>query len=180
MKPLADLEKSLGDVFKDAPVLPKGLKDFLVQIAPWAVLLGGIFSLWSAWGIYKWANTANSFVDYANELSRAYGGDVIETTRWSVSLYISLAILVVIGLIYLYAFSPLKAMKKQGWDLLFLAMIVNLVYGVVIAFTSYGGFGNLIGTLIGSVIGAYILFQIRDYYIGKQKVASKPASPAKK
>ena len=73
--------------------------------------------------------------------------------------------LVVSAAIMLLAFSPLRAHLKRGWDLLLLGALVNLVYGIVMAFDrSYGGFSSLVSALIGSAIGLYFLFQVREYY----------------
>ena len=74
---------------------------------------------------------------------------------------------------YLAAFPALNVHKKSGWNLLFLVSFINIVYGVVIMFTNYGGVGNLIGSIIGTFIGWYFLFQIRDYYLGKKAVEAK-------
>ena len=56
MKALEGLEGSLNEVFgKNAPALPKGFKDFLVKIAPWLSLIGGLFGLLGAWQwVYRW------------------------------------------------------------------------------------------------------------------------------
>ena len=171
MSQVKQLEKTLNDFFtKSTPALPKGGKEFIVRIAPWLTLIVGILSLLSTWTIYRWASTTNALTDYANELSRAYGGTGVVAERWTLTLYLALALLLVTGIIYLMAFSPLRNFSKKGWDLLFYALLINVVYGVVVAFTTYGSFGNLIGSLIGSAIGAYFLFQIRDYYVGKAKL----------
>ena len=50
---------------------------------------------------------------------------------------------------------------------MFFALLVNLVYGVLVIFTDYGGVGSFIGYLIGSVVGLWLLFQIRDKYLSK-------------
>ena len=71
------------------------------------------------------------------------------------------------------AFSGLKARKKSGWNLLYYALLLNLAYGIVMAFTNYGGFSYLIGAVIGSAIGLYLLFQIRSSYLGGHKTADK-------
>ncbi len=79
-------------------------------------------------------------------------------------IWLSIAVLVVEALLYIAAFNPTKARKKSGWDLLFYALLVNVAYGIVVAFTYYGGIGRLLGSLIGSAIGFYFLFQIRASY----------------
>lgn len=180
MSALNGIEEPLNDVFvKSAPALPKGFKDFLVKIAPWLTLIVGILTLWSAYSIYRWASTTNDLANYVDSLSRAYGGPGVDT-GWTAMLWVSLIVLAITAVLYILAFSPLKNFKKQGWDYLFYALILNLVYGVVVAFTNYGSVGNIFWSLIASAIGAYFLFQIRAYYIGKEKVAASTPPPAPK
>ncbi len=175
------LETKLNEIFvKNAPALPKGGKDFLVQYIPYLSLLGGIFSLWSAWNIWHWAHQANKYIDAVNQWGAALGVDPVQTSRWSVMLWVSLAILALLGVIYILAYKPLKDRKKAGWNLLFYALLIGVAHGIVgIFIDNYGsGFGGFIGSLIGFAIGGYLLFQIRDAYLGKKvaaKTAEKPA-----
>lgn len=67
----------------------------------------------------------------------------------------------------LLAVPGLKAFKKAGWNLVFYALLINLAYGVIVAFTTYGTFGDLLGAAIGSLIGTYLLFQVRSHFSGK-------------
>lgn len=162
------LEKSLDDLFvKQAPALPAGGKKFLVQYLPWINLILGLISLYTAWALWHWAHFANSLVNYANSLSAAYGGPVVATNRMSVGIWLGVVVLAVEALLYIAAFPGTKARKKSGWNLLYYALLVNIVYGVVVLFTNYGGIGNLIGAIIGSAIGLYFLFQIRSSYATK-------------
>lgn len=170
------LETKLNELFvKNAPALPKGGKDFLVQYIPYLSLIGGLFSLWAAFGIWDWARQANKVVDWANQLSASVGGETISTSRWTATLWISLIILVITGIIYILAYSPLKARKKAGWNLLFYALLLGVVNGIVgIFIDNYGGgFGGFIGSLIGFAIGGYLLFQIREAYLGKKATDKK-------
>lgn len=169
MSALQSLEKSLDEVFgKNAPQLPAGLKKFIVQYLPYINLILGILSLAAAWSLYNAAHTVNTLVNYANNLSAVYGGEQIATNRLTVAVWAALAVLAVEALLYIAAFPGTKARKKSGWDLLFYALLINVVYGIVVAFTDYGGFGSLIGSLVGSAIGAYFLFQIRGSYSPKK------------
>jgi hypothetical protein len=59
---------------------------------------------------------------------------------------------------------PTKERRKSGWDLMFYAVLLNTVYGLVLLFTDYGGVGSLIGSLIGTAIGLYFLFQLKPKY----------------
>jgi hypothetical protein len=176
MSAFASLEKSLDEIFdKNAPQLPAGLKKFIVKYLPYINLVLGILSLAAAWSLYNAAHTVNTLVDYANNLSAVYGGEKIATNRLTFTVWLALGVLAVEALIYIAAFPGTKARKKSGWDLLFYALLINVVYGVVVAFTDYGGFGSLIGSLVGSAVGAYFLFQIRGSYSSAGKAAKASA-----
>ena len=176
---LQPLEKPLEDINAKLPALPKSAKDLLAKISPWLSLLAGVWAAWSAYQIWHWARAIDAIADWANSFSRALGGPGTAASRWSFWLYVSIGVLVVSAIIYVLAVSPLRTFKKQGWDLLFLGIVINFVYGIVILFDSaYGGFGSFFGQLVGTAIGLYLLFQIRDYYVGKAKVAPAPAAPA--
>ena len=175
MAALDNLEKSLEGVFvKSAPKLPEGGKRFLVQWLPWLNLIAGILTLWSVYALWHWAHLADGLVNYVNQLSAAYGGTTVGIHRLSATVWLGLAVLAVEGILFLMAFSPTKARAKRGWDLMFYALLVNLVYGILVIFTDYGGVGNFVGYLIGTVIGLWLLFQIRGKYSGK---GSAPVAP---
>ena len=173
MSALEPLEKPLEDIFvKQAPPLPDGAKKWLVQYLPWINLIAGIFSLWAAWALYHTAHTVNALVDYVNSVSAAYGSTV-KVNHLTFTVWLAIATLAVAGLIYLFAFPATRERKKSGWDLMFYALLLNLVYGVVAAFTDYGGVGRLIGAVIGAAIGLYFLFQIRESYLKSVPASSK-------
>jgi hypothetical protein len=176
MSALKSLENSLEDLFvKKAPPLPPGGKKALVEYLPWINLVLGLVALYTVYILWHWAHIANGLINYANSLSAAYGGPAIGgVARMTFGIWLGLIVLAVEALLYIAAFSPTKARKKLGWNLMFYAMLVNVVYGVIILFTSYGGVGNLIGTLVGSAIGLYLLFQIRSSY-GRAPAAHKSA-----
>lgn len=160
------LEKSLGGAFKSAPKLPVSAKNLLVAWMPWLSLLAGLLSLWAAYSLYHWAHFANALTNYANSLSEAFGGGKVVSSRWSVTVWVGLAVLAVEGLIYLAAFPGLRARKYSGWSLILYATVLNAVYGVVSLFTDYGGGSSLVGYIISTAIGLYLLFQVRDAFNG--------------
>lgn len=176
MSALQPLEKSLNDLFgKQAPALPSNAKKIIVQFVPWLSLIGGALMLYSAYILWDWANNVSPLVDYANQLSAAYGGPQIADDRLTIGIWVGLIVLAIEGLLYLAAFTGTRARKKSGWDLLFYATLLNIAYGAVIMFTNYGSVGSFIGTLIGSAIGFYFLFQIRELYSGGKAKARKKA-----
>lgn len=168
MKALESVENSLEDIFvKQAPSLPANAKKVIVEWLPWINLVIAILSLWAVWILWSWAHTANKLIELTNQLSQTYGIDAPITNRLSIGIWLGLGIMTIQAVIYLLAFPALRARQKKGWDLLFLGLFINLVYGLVIMFTSYGGFGNLIGSLLGTAIGLYFLFQIKELYLSK-------------
>jgi hypothetical protein len=181
MDALKQLETALSDVFvKKAPALPENTKKALVQYVPWVNLILGLLALWAAYNLWQWAHWVDRLVDYTNSLTALYGAPAPTVSRLSLAVWLSLAVLVVEAVIYIAAFSPLRARKKQGWNLLFYAMLVNVVYGLVVMFTDYGGPGSFVGSVIGTVIGLYFLFQIRDQYNGKPVSTTKSTTPKDK
>lgn len=176
MSSLQPLETALDDIFvKKAPPLPPNSKKALVEYLPWINLVLGLLALYTVYLLWHWAHLATGLINYANTLNAAYGGPAIaNVNRLGFGIWLGLIVLAVEALLYIAAFQATRDRKKSGWNLMFYALLVNIVYGVVILFTSYGGVGNLIGTLIGSAIGLYVLFQIRSSYL------KTPVTPADK
>ena len=165
MAAIADLEKYLNDTFaKNAPALPANTKQFIVKYAPWLSLAIGVLSILSALSLWHWANAANKIVDYANSMNAMYGSSAAIVDRLTPAVWIGLIVLLVEGALYLAAFTGLRDRKKSGWNLLLYALLVNVIYGVAIMFTSYGSIGSFVLSLIGTAAGLYFLFQIRSFY----------------
>lgn len=158
------LEKSLEDVYKNAPALPKSAKDWLVTWLPWINLVGGAFALLGAYWLWQWAHAVNKWADYVNTLNSYYGTGTVVSSRMSFVVWLSLAVAIVTAVIYIMAFNPLRSHKMSGWRLLFLALLVNVVSGLIMSLTDYATFGNFFGNLVISVIGLYFLFQIKGEY----------------
>jgi hypothetical protein len=173
MAALADLEKTLDEVFvKKAPALPENGKKWIVEYLPWINVILGVLALWAVYTLWNWARWTSEWAEYANSLSAMYGGSAaVSTSRWTVGVWLSLAVLAAQAILYILAFPALKARKKSGWNLLFYAALVNVAYGLVVLFTDYGGFGSFIGSLIGTAIGLYFLFQVRSHYLGVRATA---------
>lgn len=173
------LENGLDDIFgKKAPQMPDGGKKFFVQWLPVITLAGAILSIIAAWLLWSAVHVTNGYVNLANELSKAYGtGETVSTSYLTFWVWIALAFIIAEAVLYFMAYNPLKAKAKRGWDLLFYASLVSVVYSVVTLFIHGRGVGSMIGGLIGTAIGWWILFQIRPAYLAK---ASAPHMEAKK
>lgn len=167
------LEDNFNELSKSLPALPAGGRKVLVEWAPWLSLLGGLASLWTAWALWHWAHTVNELVNFANNLSAAYGGTAVSTPKMTFGIWLGIIVLALEGIIYLLAFPGLRDRKKSGWNMLYWGVLLNVAYGLVVMFTDYGTVGSFIGSLIGSAIGLYFLFQIRSAYT-VDKVSAKP------
>lgn len=172
---LHQLETKLGDLYKGLPNIPDKYRKTLVDAMPWLSLVVGVLSLLAVLSIWRWVHVADQAANYVNSLSAIYGAGQVVTNSWSLMLWLGLIALLVQAVIYLAAFPGLRERKKKGWNLLFYGALLNITYGVIVLFTSYGGFGQLLGSLIGSAIGLYLLYQVRSSYTG-----AMAGSPAKK
>jgi len=165
------LESMLNDILvTKAPKLPANAKKALVDYLPWINVVLGLITLLAAWGLWHWAHMANTLVNYVNNLNQLYGGTAAVTVnRMGFGIWLGIIVLVIEAVLYLAAFPGTRDHKKAGWNLLYYAVLVNVVYAVIVSFTNYGSIGSLIGSLLGSIIGLYLLFQIRSSYKGAKQ-----------
>lgn len=144
MKPGLILENELEPIFLGKfPPFPENVKEFLVKYGPYFLLVGAIltlFGLLTAFGI----GTAAIGIGMV-----AYGGGF--------NMYVGLLIATVIMIMYLMAFSPLRARKRAGWNLMYYALILSLISNLLQL--------ALFAFIIGGVLGFWVLFQIREKYI---------------
>ncbi|SEI77886.1 hypothetical protein SAMN04487995_2170 [Dyadobacter koreensis] len=144
MGPRLILENELEPIFLGKfPPFPDDVKEFLVKYGPYFILVAAVFMLFgllAAFGI----GTAAIGIGVV-----AYGSGFM--------MYIGLLIAAIIAIIYLMAFSPLRARKKAGWNLMYYALILSLLSSLIQL--------ALLSVLIGGVLGFWVLFQIRDKYI---------------
>jgi hypothetical protein len=140
------LEKELEPIFLDKfPAFPDEVKEFLVKFGPYLLLVGallGIFALIAAYGVVGGREI------YGIGLT-AYGGAGIQ-------LWLGMAITLGVMVLYLLAFKPLRERKKQGWNLLYYALLLNLLSSLIQV--------KVFAVIFGAVIGFWVLFQIRDKY----------------
>lgn len=161
-------ESSLEKVFNDLPQLPASSKEALAKVWPWLALIGGVIQLFAALALWRLVDWAERVTDAANSLSIYYTGYSAGPTGFEkMVIYIGVVVLLVDAVLLLMAFPKLQKRLKSGWDLLFLASLLNLVYAVLQIFTFQRGFGSFLGGLVGSAIGFYLLFQVKEKFTAK-------------
>lgn len=159
------LEQKLDRLYANwAPELSGNARRALAQYLPWISLIASLLSLYAAYVVWHWAHTINQLITYSNNLNVVSGGGPATSNGLTFGIWLSIAILVAMALLYVLAMRPLRERQRHGWDLLFYAMLLNVVYGFIIMLTAYGDFGNFMARLVGSAVGLYALFQIRELY----------------
>lgn len=164
MNSLQKLERKGVEVFdKKMPwKLPKSTRNSLGRVMWILALIGGILQLWAVWGLWQ----IGHYVRWAVDGNLGAGWTEPDLGFF---FYLSVIVLLIEAVVLLVAASKLKARKKEGWNLLFYALLINLGYGLVRLFTGFSGVSNLLWVLISSAIAAYFLFQVRDYFIAEKK-----------
>lgn len=165
MLALRKIEDKFAEVFKGLPSLSSTAKESLAKFWPWLALIAGLLQLLAAKWLYDVTRWASSLNDLANSLAIYYTNTAVGPTSFDKNvIYFGIIMLVVDAVILLMAFPHLKKRARRGWDLLFLASLINLVYAVLQLFRYHGGFGSFLGSIIGSAIGFYLLFQVREKF----------------
>lgn len=140
---LADLEALLQSYFVDkAPVLPDGVKEFFVKVAPYLAIVGVVFGGLSI-------------------LTLLGFGSLGAFSYWSLGIYnfaffVSVVGTVIVVVLEAMAIQGLFHRKRAAWNLLFYAVLVQAIENLLTF--------NVIGLVIGTLIFLYILFQMRSRY----------------
>jgi hypothetical protein len=183
MPKASGVKEKLDSLFvKDAPRIPQGGRKALTAWAPIATLVLGVLSLLAAWDLWHWARMADSVISTVASFcgDRRYSPfDLSDCpapmdTRFSVWLWLGVAFLVARGVLYLLAYSGLKDRKRAGWNYLYYALWLQIVYAVLSLFVPYDAGSHFISSLIGAAIGFYLLFQIRSSYPANRPGRQKP------
>lgn len=136
---MKQLEDTLDVYFRQKlPALPANIKELLVNIAPWLVVVGlvlGSLGLLSLLGIGSYFRP---FVGYSSVFNLAT------------------IFLIIILILEALAIPGLRAKTKQGWRYIFYASLVAFAQNIIRV--------DVIGAILGAIISFYILFQVREYY----------------
>ena len=138
------LEKELEPVFlQKFPPFSESVKEFLVQYGPYFIL---VISILGVIGILTSLGVG----------SAAFGMGVV-SAGLGLTFYAGIALGAITLIMYLMAFTPLRARKRAGWNLLYYALLLGLMSSLVQL--------NILAAVVGGVIGFWVLFQIREKYI---------------
>lgn len=146
---IAQLETMLDEyMVKKAPfALPMGLKEFIVKVSPYLIIIFAVLSLPL---IFAALGLSAILTPFAMMGGYGYG------YGWGLAGIISLVTTVVVLVMEVMAVPGLFKRTKGAWRLVFYATIVSLI-GSLLAF-------NIVGGIVGAIIGWYVLFQVKDMY----------------
>lgn len=147
---IGQLEAMLDEymVTKAPFALPLGLKEFLVKVSPYVVIVFAVMALPLILAALGMSATLAPF-GMMSGYGYGYGS-------YGFMTIISLAVSAITIVMYVMAVPGLFKQTKGAWRLMFYVSIISLI-GSILSF-------NIIGGIISAVIGWYILFQLKDMY----------------
>ena len=169
---LKQLEKTLGGWYKNSPPLSKGLKEGLAKAASWIAVVIGVFQVLAAWDMWSVMRVADRLRHNTEVLNQYYTKETVHSYGLGSSdrllIYASIVLLVISAVLLLTAYTELQKRTRRGWELLFKAGTVYVVYLVLGLFIN--GRYHLDAMVINIalvVAGFYVLFQVQDKFTGK-------------
>lgn len=134
------LEKMLGQVFVDwLPGLPTNIKDWVVKILPWVLIILG------ALGLVGWLGVLGLLPLSLKHLT-------LGQTFAAVLFHLLVPILQVLTIAGGYF---MLQRRRRGWALAFYALLLSFIVNLT--------WFNLAG-IVFNLIFAYLLFQVKPYY----------------
>lgn len=161
MELINKLEQTVADWLKSLPHLPKNAQKWIATNIWWLELIGLIIMAIVGFGLIYILMVAfgiSTAVTSAYGIPIAYTGLTVTATILTLGLmFISIAIMAM-------AINPLKALKKRGWDLLFIVLVVNCASTVISILFSFN-LSSILSSAVSIFISAYLLFEIRSYFV---------------
>jgi hypothetical protein len=165
------LETTVAEWLRLVPHLPSTAQKWLADNVWWLAIISVVAS---ASGILIDILSLMSYLNIYGPINGLY------TTQYIGGVIIVSLASVVFSLVTTFltilAISHLKVLRKKGWNLLFLILIVNAISAIVVAALSTIINQSLLGFIVGVIVGglvvaieAYFLFEIRSYFIVKAK-----------
>jgi len=158
MDSLHKLETMVASWYKTVPHLPPEGRKWIATNAWWVVLIGVIINVIALWGLM----TLLFFAGAILSASAGLAGVALTGVLWFASLvFFAFGVLIIV--LGALAVKPLKVMRKKGWMLLFIILLLTVASHVVDFLFKFNLF-ELVWGLLGAAVGGYFLFEVRDYF----------------
>jgi uncharacterized membrane protein HdeD (DUF308 family) len=143
------LDKELEGVFKNTPHLPSKAVEILVKIAPYLILVSGLFMITGGLSTIFGTSTYNRMMTLFQGTPSFY-------------FYLIGILQILVGIISIMAYKPLKNKEADGWYMLFCLNILELAMNLIsVAFLRHG----LFGLLLSLIVSFYILYEVKAEYL---------------
>ena len=173
MESLRNIETMVASWYKGMPHLPKDGQRWLAENAWWLALVGVILGSFGIVSVLLGVLLAGTLLaGVGGPIGAAIGGIAF------FAVLLSLAFAIVDMVITAMAISPLKAMRRRGWSLLFLVALIN-VLSLAVSFLFQPNLFSLVWGLLFAAAGGYFLFEVRDYFSVSHTSKKAPAHKAK-
>lgn len=156
---------------KPLPHLPNVFVKTLAENLWWIIIVGIVFTAMAVFSSIGAIAIALGAANRINSVLGVYATPVnlAPTVIMSiVSAVFMVASVAILGI----AVAPIKSLSRKGWNLLFIGMLLNAVYIVILAVMAgwLGFLPTLIGGALGIAITAYLLNEIKDQFKKTAKV----------
>jgi uncharacterized membrane protein YhaH (DUF805 family) len=168
MENIRKLESLVASWYKNMPHLPQRGQKWLAENVWWIVLVWVILTAMGVVGMLMATLFAGTILSVFGPVGTAIGG--IAFVIVTITMLFSIA-LIVLGAM---AVSPLKLLRRKGWTLLFLMILISVAADVLTFLFNFNFFSLVWGVLFAGVI-AYFLYEIRNYFgaVERKKVPAK-------
>ena len=159
-------ENMIGSWLKTVPHLPKVAQKWIAENSWWIVLVGVIAS---AIAILTGIGAISAYMSWVGN-APVYSGYYVTSpygSGWIIGSVVSLVFSILIVILLATAITPLKLLKRKGWDRLFLVLLVDAASVVVNSVLSFNVIGFIFGIIFGAIglaISAYFTYEIRSYF----------------
>lgn len=156
MQYVESVSTTVAKWMKDVPHLPKGFTKWLAENSWWLTIVGVVISVFGVFGLLVAMTAGSALLVVVG--APALGG------MFFISSLVSLIGIGISVVAEVMAITPLKAMKKRGWDLMFFVLLVSVAMGILGSLLSANVGGILLG-IIAAAIGAYVLLELKHYFV---------------
>jgi len=177
MEYIKKAESKIGEWLKPVPHLPEDWRKWLAANIWWIMVISAVLICLSMITILKLIAIEFAWSPVVQSLSNYGLGSVNYGDSNIFFLFVSLVVMAAFVSIFISAIKPLKAGEKKGWDLMFVAFLLSVAFNVFsLLGTFHNFFSALLNVAIGAFIGAYLLFELKSYFV---KTAKKPKTAKK-
>ena len=137
-------ESGAEDFFVNSlPSLPKGLKEFIVNIGPWGVLVSLLLTLPAVLTLFGLGTMMAPF----GYMMRA---------RWMYGFSLSWILVIATFGLNAWALPGLFKRQMSAWRLMLYSLLISAVGSLLT--------GEIISFIVGTGLSLYILYQVKSYY----------------